>query len=340
MTPPPSAPLRVLLFSTVFPPFIADDERLLRRHFRVETIVASGFRALLKLPGAVRRNDVILSWFGSVYAGVNTWLARRAGKPSLIVVAGVDASRDREINYGIWLSPWKSLFVRYAFRRARKLLVVAPFLGEEARRLAAYDGANIQFIPFGFDPAAWNAADVQREELVLTVASCENEWRMKKKGVDKLLAAALALPGVRFRLIGIHPPLLERIRPGVPPNVKVIPYVPRAELAGEYRRAKVYCQPSFTEGLPNTLCEAMLCGCIPVATAAGGIPTAVGDAGYLVAYRDQEGLVRALREALAAPAAGGEKAAARIRREFPVARREQALVEAVRQAAALPAEGS
>ena len=80
--------------------------------------------------------------------------------PAVIVVAGVDASRDREINYGIWLSPWKSLFVRYAFRRARKLLVVAPFLGEEARRLAAYDGANIQFIPFGFDPAAWNAATI------------------------------------------------------------------------------------------------------------------------------------------------------------------------------------
>ncbi len=363
--PTRSESLHVLLFSTVFPPFIAEDERLLRRHFLVEKMIAAGPLAILKLPSAVRRNDVVLSWFGSVYAGFNTLLARLLGRISIIVIAGVDASKDREINYGIWLSPWKSLVMRYAFRHAHLLLVVDPFLGQEARRLAGYDGGNIAYLPFGFDPTEWAASesppaskvpapegqgtlqvssegvpakrDLQRrtgqagprEPMVLTVASVENEWRMKKKGVDKLFAAARALPDVPFKLIGIHPGLLERIRGQIPANVEIIPYVPRAELACHYRRAKVYCQPSFTEGLPNTLCEALLAGCIPIGTAVGGIPTAVGDAGYLVDYRDQPGLLRALRQALAAPESDGQKAAGRIKTLFTVKRREDGLREAI-----------
>jgi glycosyltransferase involved in cell wall biosynthesis len=321
----PPESLRVLLFSTVFPPFIADDERILLRHYHVEKMIASGVRALLALPFAVRRNDVVLSWFGSVYAAFNTLLARLLGKPSIIVVAGVDASKDAEIHYGIWLSPWKSVVMRYAFRHADRILVVDPFLGREARRLAGYPGANIEYVPFGFDPEEWRAEAAEREDVVLTVASCENPWRMKKKGVDKLFAAARAIPDVRFRLIGIHAPLLDRIRAEVPPNVEVLPFVPRSGLAAQYRRAKVYCQPSFTEGLPNTLCEAMLCGCIPVGTIAGGIPTAIGDAGYLVEYRDQPGLIDALRRALAAPPEDGNRAAERIRTLFPGARREAEL---------------
>lgn len=339
--PTPGEPLRVLLFSTVFPPFIAEDERLLRRHFRVEKMIAGGFAALLRLPAAVRRNDVVLSWFGSVYSGFNTLLARLLGKISIIVIAGVDASRDREIHYGIWLSPWKSLVMRYAFRHAHLLLVVDPFLGREARRLARYDGRNIEYLPFGFDPAEWTgpcdstssedgpAAPSGREPVVLTVASVENEWRMKKKGVDKLLAAAGELPDVRFRLIGVHQALLDRLRERVPGNVEIIPYMPRTELACQYRRVKVYCQPSFTEGLPNTLCEAMLAGCVPVGTATGGIPTAIGDAGYLVDYRDQPALVRALRQALAAPETDGKKASERIRTLFTVERRETGLRKAI-----------
>ncbi len=329
MHEPTPQPPRVLLFSTIFPPFIEDDERLLRSHFPVEKVIASGARALWSIPFAVRRNDVILTWFGSVYSAFTTFFAHLMGKPSVIVLAGVDASKDREINYGIWLSPWKSAFIRYAFRRADRLLVVAPFLGDEAKRLAEFDGENIAFLPFGFDPEKWEIGRVSRHRRVLTVASCENEWRMKKKGIDKLFSAAHSLPDVAFRLVGIHEVLLKRIHDTVPPNVEVIPYLPRKDLLVEYASAKVFCQPSFTEGLPNTLCEAMLCGCIPVGTIAGGIPTVIGDAGYLVEYRDQQALVNALVRALNAPEDEGEKARKRILTEFPESRRENGLRETI-----------
>jgi len=319
----------ILFSSTLFTPFIEDDAVTLSRHFRLEKLIVSGWRALLKLPAGVWQSDITLSWFGSVYAGYTVFLSRMMGKKSLIVVAGLDASKDKEIRYGIWLSPWKSVIMRYAFRRADRLLVVDPFLEGEAKRLAEYDGANIINIPFGFDSDTWKPGG-EKENTVLTVAACHDRWRMKKKGIDKLFAAAALVPDVRFQIIGIHAHLMPEVNREAPSNVELIPFVPRNQLLAYYQRAKVYCQPSYTEGLPNTLCEAMLCGCIPVGTTAGGIPTAIGDTGYLMPYSDQSALVQGLRSALASPASDGLKARRRIATEFTQRRREKALLEVIR----------
>lgn len=110
---------------------------------------------MLKIPFEVLRSDISLAWFGSVYAGWMVLWATLLRKKSVIVVAGVDASKDAEINYGIWLSPWKSMVVRYAFRNADKLLPVDPFLEKEAKRLAEYRGENITTIAFGFHASEW-----------------------------------------------------------------------------------------------------------------------------------------------------------------------------------------
>ncbi len=318
----------IFFFSTLFTPFIEEDYKILSKHYPVRKLIAKSVEALVRIPFEVLRSDISLAWFGSVYSGWMVFWAKLFGKKSIVVVAGVDASKDAEINYGIWLSPWKSVFVRYAFRNADKLLPVDPFLEKEAKRLGEYDGENITTIAFGFDAAEWPAGN-SRTETVLCVAACHDEDRMKKKGVEKLISAARSLPDVPFKLIGIHPALIDKVKKISPPNLEVTSYVPRAQLLPYYQSAKVYCQPSFTEGLPNTLCEAMLCGCIPVGTIAGGIPTAIGDAGFLVPYRDQDGLVQALKAALMSPASAGARARQRIVAEFTIERREQALLNII-----------
>ncbi len=330
MTPVPKNPPRILFFSTIFPPFIEEDEVILSKHYRLEKIIDHGARALLRLPGAVSRSDIAFSWFGSVYAAYSVFLAKLLHKKSVIVLGGVDASQDAEINYGIWLSPWKAFLLRRAFRLADRLLAVDPFLQHEAARLAGYNGENILSIPTGYDPELWREGG-RKEGMVLTVAACESMWRFKKKGLDKLFDAARALPHIPFTVIGVHPSFMPQLDAMKPANVSVVPYAPRGELLGYYQRAKVYCQPSYTEGLPNSLCEAMLCGCIPVGTRVGGIPTAIGEAGYLVEYRDQAGLVAALRHALVAPADMGRTARARIATEFTRERREESLCRVIDQ---------
>ncbi len=329
MTMPTSAG-RLFFFSTISPPFIVEDERTLARHFTVDRLVSSGIKAIPGIIHGVRKSDVTLTWFGSVYAGLIVFLSRLLGRPSIVVVAGVDASRDPEIDYGIWLNPWKARFVRYAYRHANRVLAVSPFLASEVKRLAEYDGKNTGFIPFGFDGDEWRPGNAPRK-LVTTVASCENESRMKKKGLDKLFEAARAMPDVPFRVIGMTRELIAAIRSIVPRNVEIIPYIPRSEILPYLQESKVYTQPSFTEGLPNALCEAMLCGCVPVGTVAGGIPTAIGDAGFLVPYGDVPALIRALQQALDAPEEARQRARAHILTEFPVSRRETELVGVVEE---------
>lgn len=324
MSTSPHTVANIFFSSTLHTPFIEQDAILLLRHYPIEKLITKGINALARIPGAVARSRVTFSWFGSVYAGYTVMLARMMGKKSIVVVGGVDAAREREIRYGIWLHPLKAPVVRYAFIHADRVLVVDPSLQAEAIRLANYDGRNITYVPFGYDSTLWVPGEF-KEDMVLTVAACHDLWRMKKKGIDKILEAARALPEVRFCVIGIHPGLLSDVRMSTPENVELIPYVPQSELLPYYQKAKVYCQPSYTEGLPNTLCEAMLCGCIPVGTAAGGIPTAIGTAGYLVDYRDQSGLVKAIQSALASPATDGLKARDRIAREFTLERRERSL---------------
>jgi len=57
----------------------------------------------------------------------------------------------------------------------------------------------------------------------------------------------------------------------------------------------VFVMPSFTEGTPNSVVEAMACGKPIIASAVGGIPDMVGDdAGLLVAPGDVNQLTSAM----------------------------------------------
>jgi len=326
---PRSSPPRVFFFSTISPPFIVEDERILRGHFTVDRLVSSGIRAVPSIVRGVWKADVALAWFGSVYSALVVLLSKLFRRGSIVVVGGVDAAKHPEIGYGIWINPVKARLVGYAFRNASRVLPVGPSLGESVRSLADYDGANVQWIPTGYDGSTWRPGPSPKK-MVTTIASCWDLPRFRAKGIDRLLEAARAMPDVPFRVIGVTPELLEVVRPDVPGNVEVLPQIPRSGMLAHLQESGVYCQPSYSEGFPNAVCEAMLCGCVPVGTAVGGIPTAIGDAGAVVPYGDVTALVRALREALDAPEEARRRAREHVLREFPVSRRERELVAVVR----------
>jgi glycosyltransferase involved in cell wall biosynthesis len=315
-------PIRLFFFSTLFTPFIRVDKEILERRFVVRALVDEGVNAIPRILAGILRSDVSLAWFGSVYAFFLVFFSRLLRRPSIVIVAGADASKDREIHYGIWLNPWKARLVKYAFRKASKVIVVDPFLGEEAKRLAEYDGANIEYLPFGFDPSAWTPSG-KKQPFVLTVAACENRSRLRKKGIDKLLEAAAAMAETKFVIVGVQNGLLAEGE--VPQNATIIPFVDQQTLLQYYQRAKVYCQVSYTEGLPNALCEAMLCECIPVGTLRGGIPTAIGETGILIPYGDLSTMIDALKNALSMPDDAGKQARKHIVENFPLERRDRGL---------------
>jgi glycosyltransferase involved in cell wall biosynthesis len=52
---------------------------------------------------------------------------------------------------------------------------------------------------------------------------------------------------------------------GVQAAVELLPVIQRARMADLFRRSQVAVSPTSHDGTPNTLLEAMACGCFPVA---------------------------------------------------------------------------
>jgi glycosyltransferase involved in cell wall biosynthesis len=83
----------------------------------------------------------------------------------------------------------------------------------------------------------------------------------------------------------------------------------------------IYVQPSLSEGLPNSLLEAMACGLPVVITRVGGMPEVVEDGvhGFVVSPGDVDGLVQALNKLLSDISLRqkmGAEGCARIQREL------------------------
>lgn len=316
----------IVFISAFLTPFIQDDLDLLDRSYTVRKNIGHGIQAAVKIVLNIFIADVVFCWFASVYAFIGVFLGRMLGVKSIVIVAGVDAAKDPELDYGIWLSPWRAKLVKYVFHHADKILVVDPCLKEEAMKLAEYDGANIFYMPSGYDTQFWKPLGV-KDDVVLTVAVVRERRTALRKGLDTLIAAAWKMPVVQFIVIGVDPQVGLSLRP--PMNMKFYAPMQRKDILPFYQRAKVYCQPSRREGLPNALCEAMLCGCIPVASNVSGNPTAVGTDGILVPPDDVDVLVASLHHALTTEEQIGDRARARIVSLFPKEKRETDLVRAI-----------
>jgi glycosyltransferase involved in cell wall biosynthesis len=74
----------------------------------------------------------------------------------------------------------------------------------------------------------------------------------------------------------------------------------------------------------------MLCGCIPIGSAVGGIPDIIGDAGFILYKKDGEQFRALVREALACDKmAMADKASRRIREKYPPGLRKDQLTSLI-----------
>ena len=92
----------------------------------------------------------------------------------------------------------------------------------------------------------------------------------------------------------------------------------RPDVPALLARADVFVHSSKEEGFGQSVIEAMMAGVPVVATAAGGVPEAVGEAGILVPPRQPDALREALRRALRGEHPPVEVARARARARFSV----------------------
>jgi hypothetical protein len=89
-------------------------------------------------------------------------------------------------------------------------------------------------------------------------------------------------------------------RLGIGSAVRLLPSLEPAEMAAIFRRAQVSVSPSTHDGTPNTLLEAMACGCFPIAGDLESIREWLvrGETGLIVDPADDESLAWAILRAL------------------------------------------
>ncbi len=298
--------------------FHAEDLSILRGlGYEVRSLVWRG-RPLLRLARGSRWADIVFCWNISDYSFAASLVAQRL----VCVVGGYEFANMPDLRYGNMVSRRMRFITKWVWKRADALLYVDRSLEDEAVRAFGGPG-RAEYVPTGYDSSFWTPGDGARDDLVLTVAHAPTRHRLVLKGVDLFLEVAKVNPDLEFHIVGDLPS--EALTGRMSPNVVMDGWLEREPLRQLYRRAKAYCQLSLHEGLPNAVCEAMLCGCIPLGTKVNGIPTAIGDSGFLV-ERSVQGVTDGLRKALANPSMG-LRARERIARTFPVERRRDRLSE-------------
>lgn len=301
-------------------------------------LVQSGFIAIKY----VSRVDIVYSFFAGFHCFFPFILAKILKTKTVVVIGGYDAVSVPVIKYGIFYKRnLLSFCTKIIFRFADYLLPVHnslimshnQYLSNEDKNakvgishFVAQVNGKIADVPTGYDPEVFKRnVSITRKAGVLSVASIEKEQDFIRKGFDFIFEAAGKMPEVEFVLAGFNEKMLNKLKRTKPRNLKLKGFLPKEELIDLYSEYKIFLQPSLCEGLPNTLCEAMLCECIPIGSAVCGIPDVIHDTGYIIKSKDITELIKSVESALSDEGSFGLSARQRIINEFSFSKRQQTI---------------
>lgn len=342
--------MRIVHFKIRESTFILRDQELLERHFktrnyRINTASrVAYFFALIKLLFFLLftgwRYDAFYIRFADWHTALIALFKRLYRKKLYIVVGGYDVAAIRRFNYGAHRNSIQSRFIRYSLNHATCLFPNSDsmvyyenrFIQDEPiyggiKYFAPETRARIIVVHNGFDSLRFKMQpETVKREMAITVAVVNQEKTYYMKGLDRYIQTARALPGYGFLIVGISNGLLSRLEPDLPANLKTMPPVSTEELIRLYSESKVFCLFSLSEGMPNTLCEAMLCECIPVGTEVTSIPEIIGDTGFIVHSPEPSEFVDKVKMAFHADPRLGLSARQRIASMYSPGMREEKII--------------
>jgi glycosyltransferase involved in cell wall biosynthesis len=253
--------------------------------------------------------DLLLVQFAGYHSFLPSLFAKLLGKPCLIVSGGTDAHYFPGIGYGNWQKKFLRWFTKVSFQLC---MHIAPKHKTLMRFDYSYDKLepNQQGIharlpqlkaPFteianGYDAVKWYCAREKKRNTFITVSGAwEYHFQQQLKGIDLILEVADSFPDCEFIILGVDDESRIQTKSH---NVKVLPEVKNEELINIFSECEFYMQLSMAEGFPNSLCEAMLCECIPIGSNVFSIPEIIGDSGFVLQNRNVDYLKKLIQQAL------------------------------------------
>ena len=311
--------IRVLIAT----PFDYDNkhyQRLRHAGISVDCVVRQPLYWLLRV---LRKIDIVrprafgsfkIDWERIAY--LTCWYYFRTHRPDVVHIIQADATASGMIRaaraadipvlyqemitprYGAGSDP---LYDRLAsvLHLCASVTALSPLQANEVRDRIPYDG-QVTVLPLIADDPTTDAVGTRSEEVTFGFAARLEHWKGPLVLVDAFALLLQRHPSVRLRLAGTGPQEHEALA-----RAKELGIADRCEFLGRYsgpeergifmRSLDVFVQPSFADGTPNSIIEAMAHGLPIVASLNGGIPDLVSpELGILVPPGDPGALADAL----------------------------------------------
>lgn len=198
---------------------------------------------------------------------------------------------------------WEYRLLVKVVKRADKVIVLDKSSYESLQKNGC---SNIELLPNPLSPSVMQAISkigvIEREPgLLLFIGHC-----IETKGVFELVQACKGLSNIRLRLVGaiqndINEQLLEMANHEQ--WLEIVGEQPYEEVIRQMLTCDVFVLPTYTEGFPNVIVEAMACGCAIVTTPVGAIPEMLeteeeNQFGILTPVKDVESLNKSITSLL------------------------------------------
>ena len=209
------------------------------------------------------------------------------GRPTVITSHGIDAYD--------W--PWRRVGLRReavrTLQRADTVVGVSGFIANCLRRLESrpveviFNGADMRTFAGLSKSRARAALQIPEDRAVLSFVG----HLVPEKGIFDLVAALRPLEKPPLLLLAGEGPAAETLARALRAariEARLLGYVKHDVVANVVAASDALTLPSHNEGLPVTVCEAMLAGKPVIATTVGGIPEIIrdGETGFLAESRD------------------------------------------------------
>jgi glycosyltransferase involved in cell wall biosynthesis len=292
----------------------------------------------------IPRHNIVYSWFADYHSFIPTLFGRIFLKRTVVIVGGYDAVSIPSIEFGVFYkNNFRTFCTRFTLGYADFIFPVDESLVESVNYYADPDKkgysvgikyfvrrirGKIVVIPTGYDHGKWKRKNgINPTNTVITIGGAPDLKTFLRKGIDLVIETANIMPSLQFYIVGLSGRMEKFAKSKSGNNVNFLGYIPNDKLPEILSSHNVFLQLSLSEGLPNSLCEAMLCECIPVGTDVNGIPKCIGDTGFILKEKNAEKAADLINQALNASESAGKNVRKRVIGKFLKSKRRKKILD-------------
>lgn len=221
------------------------------------------------------RKTPVIFW-GGWDAGWWTLLPKTICTPLIVIMAGSEVLTQEKLGG----NPKQRRLIHRALSKSNVAVWVAKHLLEKAIESKLPIPPKNIICSTSIDKEFFRPREKTPKTASL-IAILTTTTRVYLKGIDRLNRLARYNSSWAFNLVGVGNMMRKHIH--VPDNVKVHSIITEEEVAKILGESEVILNLSRWEGMPNTLIEGMMCGCVPVVVNdVPSLPGAIGDMGYVL----------------------------------------------------------